>query len=240
MHIEINMKIILYVKIHNKTGLKYFGKTTKTDPHKYIGSGKYWKKHIQKHGYDVTTTIIGEFFDIEECTQFAINFSKEHHIVESEEWANLTIENGRDGAPSGHVGHKFTKEEREKISQSSKARWEDSEYRNKMSEIHKKRWKDNPELIEKQIARLTGIKRPEHAEKLRGRVVSLNIRAKLKKPKHKDHVKKVAEALSGKPKSEEHKQKLRVPKNRICRLTDRKEMAVGHYTRWLKTLIHSE
>ena len=34
----------LYVKQHNKTGLKYFGKTTKKDPLKYKGSGLYWKR----------------------------------------------------------------------------------------------------------------------------------------------------------------------------------------------------
>lgn len=44
----------LYEKIHNKTGLKYFGKTTQ-NPYTYQGSGKRWKNHIKKHGYDVTT-----------------------------------------------------------------------------------------------------------------------------------------------------------------------------------------
>lgn len=39
------MIIHLYVKIHNVTGLKYFGKTTK-DPFKYRGSGKYWLAHL--------------------------------------------------------------------------------------------------------------------------------------------------------------------------------------------------
>ena len=58
--------IYLYIKTHNKTGLKYLGKTTKKDQHKYKGSGKYWLKHIRKHGYDVTTEIIFQTIDKKE------------------------------------------------------------------------------------------------------------------------------------------------------------------------------
>ena len=36
----------IYVKIH-ETGLKYFGKTVKTNVQSYRGSGKYWKNHIK-------------------------------------------------------------------------------------------------------------------------------------------------------------------------------------------------
>lgn len=50
----------LYVKTHNVTGLKYLGKTTKQDPHKYSGSGKHWMRHLKVHGYDCTTTILKE------------------------------------------------------------------------------------------------------------------------------------------------------------------------------------
>ena len=35
----------LYVKTHNVTGLKYFGKTTR-NPLTTNGSGVYWKSHI--------------------------------------------------------------------------------------------------------------------------------------------------------------------------------------------------
>jgi transposase len=52
------MLIYLYVKTHNKTGLKYLGKTTKLDPHKYSGSGKRWLRHLKKHGFDYTTEIL--------------------------------------------------------------------------------------------------------------------------------------------------------------------------------------
>jgi len=67
----------LYVKTHNGTGLKYFGKTVK-DPHKYFGSGKYWVRHLEKYGRDVTTEILGFFTNAEECRAAALKFSVEN------------------------------------------------------------------------------------------------------------------------------------------------------------------
>lgn len=95
--------IYLYIKTHNTTGLKYFGKTTKKDVHSYQGSGKHWKKHIKKHGYDVTTEIIGCFGSEDECGEAALKFSVDENIVESDDWANLRLENGSDGAPQGNT-----------------------------------------------------------------------------------------------------------------------------------------
>jgi len=57
--------IYLYVKIHKLTNLKYLGKTIK-DPFKYKGSGKYWLKHIRKHGNNVDTFILKECSSNEE------------------------------------------------------------------------------------------------------------------------------------------------------------------------------
>ena len=47
----------LYIKQHNQTKLKYFGKTIH-DPLSYKGSGKYWLRNLHKHGNDVSTTCI--------------------------------------------------------------------------------------------------------------------------------------------------------------------------------------
>ena len=44
------MIIYLYLKTHNKTGLKYLGQTSNPDPHRYAGSGTYWKRHLGVHG----------------------------------------------------------------------------------------------------------------------------------------------------------------------------------------------
>ena len=92
----------LYVKTHNVTGLKYFGKTTNLDPVSYRGSGTYWINHIKKHGYDVTTEIIGYYRDRDECVKAARKFSRDFMIVESEGWANLIDEYGVGG--SGWIG----------------------------------------------------------------------------------------------------------------------------------------
>lgn len=88
----------LYVKMHKITKLKYFGKTTKTDVEKYSGSGKYWLKHIRKHGKDYVITLkVWSFTNVEECKRFAFNFSQNNNIVLSKNWANLVDENGIDG-----------------------------------------------------------------------------------------------------------------------------------------------
>jgi hypothetical protein len=87
----------LYIKKHSITGLLYFGKTTK-NPEKYYGSGKYWLKHIKKHGKKhVVTLWYCLFLDKDTLTSFALNFSKQNNIVKSDLWANLTEENGLDG-----------------------------------------------------------------------------------------------------------------------------------------------
>jgi len=100
-------KVTLYIATHNKTGLKYFGKTTRyfTEEDlqsKYHGSGKYWKRHLKKHGDDVTMKIYG-IYDIAEVEDIALRFSEENNIVKllNEEgkkvWANEKLENGLDG-----------------------------------------------------------------------------------------------------------------------------------------------
>lgn len=82
----------LYIKTHNKTGLKYFGKTVSKYPEKYKGSGVYWTRHLEKHGNDVTTEIYGYYTDREICLQDALEFSEENNVVTSPEWANLIPE----------------------------------------------------------------------------------------------------------------------------------------------------
>ena len=100
------MIIHLYVKQHKVTGLKYFGKTSKKDPYTYLGSGKYWKRHLKVHGRAIDTIQVWTFERAEDCEKFALEFSKLNNIVESEEWANLRPENGRDGLLVGSPGMK--------------------------------------------------------------------------------------------------------------------------------------
>jgi hypothetical protein len=99
------MKITyLYAKQHRLTGLRYFGKTTAADPYKYPGSGRYWKAHCKKHGYDIITTWVQAYDDQEILEREAIFFSKVYNIVASDEWANLIEEDGKGGG--GKIGVK--------------------------------------------------------------------------------------------------------------------------------------
>lgn len=96
--------IYLYVKTHNITGLKYLGKTTQ-DPQTYKGSGKYWKLHIKKHGYDVHTEIIFNSESKEEIKEIGLYYSKLWDIVNSDKWANLTEESGDGGDKSKYINY---------------------------------------------------------------------------------------------------------------------------------------
>lgn len=93
------MKIILYLKTHNKTGLKYLGKTTQ-DPFTYLGSGKRWQNHLKKHGNDITTKILLETDDPVEISKWGTYYSNLWNIVKSKDFANLKLESGDGGDTS--------------------------------------------------------------------------------------------------------------------------------------------
>lgn len=204
--------IYLYIKTHKKTGLKYFGKTVKKDVHKYTGSGVYWKKHLQKHGMDYTTEIVAEFQDEMLCQEFALNFSREHNIVESDDWANLQEENGITGAPKGHKGHKFTQEQLQKLSETSKERWSDPKFKEHLRKLQSASW--TQQRKEEQAKRLTGKKRPEHSEKMKELMSSDHYKQMASKhfselERTDTHRENISIALKGKSKTTEHIQKIK-------------------------------
>ena len=89
---------VLYIKQHSITKKKYFGKTTQ-DILKYNGSGKRWSRHIKKHGKEhvITLWVSEPYTDSITISEFALAFSRDNNIVESELWANMKPENGLDG-----------------------------------------------------------------------------------------------------------------------------------------------
>ncbi len=207
------MILYLYVKTHNTTGLKYFGKTYRKDPSKYSGSGVYWKAHLKKHGNDVTTEIVGTFENLEEATQFALKFSKENDIVNSPLWANLIDENAIDGYELGHKPYyEWTKERREDQAKRIKELWTDPEYRQRVlasrsstcrarldtlsPDVKEKRLKDRErsgrwkrgEPISKDSYRYK--KPPEFGQK-----VSIALKGRAKTAEHRKHL---SEAKAGK------------------------------------------
>jgi hypothetical protein len=112
----------LYIKKHNKTKLKYFGRTTSNDPITYQGSGNYWRRHLKKHGNDVSTLWYHLYDNKEIIKEEALAFSSSHNIVDSKEWANLMPEDGINGSVVGRKTKPPSEETRRKISEALKRR----------------------------------------------------------------------------------------------------------------------
>jgi hypothetical protein len=211
----------LYVKTHNITGLKYFGKTT-GDPSKYQGSGVYWLRHLKEHGYDVSTEILGHYTNREECISAAIEFSEKNDIVHALDeqhkkvWANQINENGTDGGDTKRKNYRpLSPETRAKMSASKKGSipWnkgktgvvkskkrgqplsDETKAKLRTANLGKKQ---SEETIKKRIASLTGRKRSEEfVQKMKGR-------------KHSpESIEKMCIAQRGKIVSDETKAKLR-------------------------------
>jgi len=87
------MTIYLYVKTHNKTGLKYLGKTTK-DPYTYLGSGVDWKIHLKEYGKTHSTQVIRECQTNQELNKWGRYYSNLWNVSESLDWANRIPETG--------------------------------------------------------------------------------------------------------------------------------------------------
>lgn len=108
--------IYLYVKTHRTTGLKYLGKTSSKDPHSYPGSGKRWRSHLDKHGYEFDTEILLESDDPVKIKEAGVHYSKVWNIVRDANWANLKPESG-DGGTFVH-----TEDAKEKIGKASRGK----------------------------------------------------------------------------------------------------------------------
>lgn len=124
----------LYLKTHNETGLKYLG-FTKNDPYIYLGSGKYWVSHIKKYGTNITTEILFQSEYKEDIKNKGKYYSHLWNIVESREFANLTIEEATGGAT--FKGRKHKPESIQKMKDSKKGIEFSEEHRLKLSQSHK-------------------------------------------------------------------------------------------------------
>lgn len=129
------MQYYLLLKEHNNTGLKYLCKFTEgvkiKCPFKYKGSGKYWKRHLNKHGNNINTNILYKGNSEQELSAHAILWSNVYDVVNNKEFANLIPENGFDGG--GVKGSKRSAETRAKMRISSTGRKHTIESRRKMS-----------------------------------------------------------------------------------------------------------
>ena len=221
------MIVYLYIKTHNITGLKYFGRTENKNPFKYKGSGIYWLKHLKKHGCNFTTEIYGTYTSLEECHKDALEFSIKNNIVDSKEWANLKEEDGYATYTKCHLD-----KTKLKISLASKTFWADPDNKLKMKNIHKTRFLINPDLkinyqtiaklsVAKQIHNGTYEKATE--ARVNGRKKFLNSLTKEEyndfyswtKQKRSDTWKnKISNALLNSEKTEDHKKALAISKQK--------------------------
>lgn len=163
----------LYLKEHNVTGMKYLGYTTRHDYDVYKGSGAYWVKHINKHGYDVSTTLLGSFDNMEDLKKAGTKYSNEFDVVESKEFANLKTEEGVSGS--------YGEETRKKMSEAAKKRgapataWTSEQ----MSEMNKLNWQD------------------EEVRKKRSEGISKALKGKKRGPRSKEFKEHMSNVLSG-------------------------------------------
>jgi len=202
------MSIYLYLKTHNQTGLKYLGQTQK-DPYEYKGSGKYWLRHLDKHGDDVSTEILYVASSMEDLQQVGMEYSEKWNIVESKEFANLIPENGDGAILPGDRNPMFG-----------------TPCTYKMTNDEIKSWKENlrkswtPERRVAWSAKKTGRSlSEEHKQRIsesnQGRI-------------HSEHTrKKIAESNRGKKRSEETKQRMAASKSNISDET-RTRMSQAH------------
>lgn len=103
------MTIYLYIKTHNKTGLKYLGKTKNSNPHKYTGSGTTWLEHIKHYGRDISTEILKECSCQHELSYWGRYYSLLFKITTAMDdygnmiWANRIPETGGGPGASSHT-----------------------------------------------------------------------------------------------------------------------------------------
>lgn len=153
----ISMNIYyLYIKTHNKTGFKYLGKTTSTNPHKYPGSGIDWKKHLKEHGRDYSTTILQECHSNKELAYWGRYYSELWNVAKNPEWANRIPETG--GGPGWKSGDSNPTKNPQfrKIRSESQRGSNNPKYDHTVYKFHNKLTGEICDLTQSQFIKMTG------------------------------------------------------------------------------------
>lgn len=107
--------IRLMIKTHNVTELKYLCVSTKDDYLNYPGSGVKWRNHLKHHGFNFSTVVLYESQVRNDIFKsMCLYYSRLYDVVNSDEWANLIMEDGNTG--SAYAKHSLEhREERRKF-----------------------------------------------------------------------------------------------------------------------------
>jgi hypothetical protein len=130
----------LYYKQCSHCELKYYGKSILQNVENYKGSGKRWVRHLKKHNATAIHVWNSEWFYDTSIVEVAMKFSIKNNIIESDEWANLAIENGITG---GYLGEKVIEKT---LQTKSDPLWKDTVGKKQTEKILKTKsdplWKD--------------------------------------------------------------------------------------------------
>jgi len=143
-------KYFILLKEHKITGLKYlcFHFGTRENCYTYKGSGLYWTRHLSKHGKSISTVILKEAETREALVDVGLYYSKLWDVVNSKEYANLTVECCQTTA--------------EPLSR--------PDVRAKRDKAYQKRITENP--TDKEIARLKKMQKAAQAPEVRARAAA--------------------------------------------------------------------
>lgn len=180
----------LYIKEHSLTGLRYFGKTT-VDPYEYKGSGKHWVRHINKHGRQhVITLWVSELFTNRDAlVKYATFLSEELDIVNSDKWANLSIETGIAGGNT-MLNKTHSKETKQLMSNAKKGKLHSAEHNIKIgiSRAGKKHTEESKQKMSDAKKGKAYRKGKSHSEETKRKMSeSLKLKYKLLKDEYGGH-----------------------------------------------------
>lgn len=102
------------IKTHNKTNLKYLCITKKENWKEYLGSGIRWRKHLNKHGNDISTELLYESDNYDDFLEKCLFVSTDLNVALGDEFANLVPETGynnSDGYPNVVLWWRYASEE---------------------------------------------------------------------------------------------------------------------------------
>ena len=98
----------LYHHIHNVTGKKYLGQTTR-DLNVYKGSSVEWLEHLEQYGDDYSTEILFESSDKEKFKEVCQHYSEKFDVVKNNEYFNKLPEHGGSLGGKANPNHKTGK-----------------------------------------------------------------------------------------------------------------------------------